>query len=316
MGNDKAFLGAFYLGALSEGDLMPESNVDKKIDGKDGTGKRISGQLLKFQEKSTERENNPINDLKARHAQEIKKLQEEHSDREKKFISDLEAKQSQEIQRLQAESTQRERKSLDDFKIEYHTQLRVLVMALLRTKSERDRLILTVSWIAVATLVATAFIGFMHEIISKILTFAALTGFIGTIIFARQSLNRNNTCLDRVMEGTIPTDRILEEGDVRPLGFLIGGFISSVFLGLTLFINSSVKVVELPQTNGLSDQRSVAVGPQTTGTTQGQTVLSSTTSVPVKSDREMFSEGSSISGKTSPSITGNGGNFIAGSSQK
>jgi hypothetical protein len=315
MGSGKAFLGPFYLGALMEGYLMPESNVEKKIDGKDGTGKRIPGQLLKFQEKSTERENTLINDLKARHVKEIKKLQEENAEKDNKFIRDLEVRHAQEIQSLEAESAQRERKSLEDLKIAYQAQSRVLVMALLRTKSERDRFFLSFSWIAVATLVTIAFIGFMHDIISKILTFAALTGFVGTIIFVRQSLNRNNTYLDRAMEGTIHPDKIWEEGDGRPLGFLIGGFISLVFLGLTLFINPLVKIVELPQTTGLSGQRSVAVGSQTTGTTQGQTVLSPTTSIPAKSDR-VSSEGSPISVKTSSSITGNGGNFIAGSSQK
>lgn len=334
---------------------MSEQNVEKKIADQDEIVQRLSQQLRKLQEESTEREKKIISELEARHAQERrvsqennvengkklirelgaryieenKIMQKENAEKVEKLISDLEARHAQQIQRLQLESTQREEKSLSDGKVEHQAQLRVLVMALLRAKLERDRVIGTIAWIAVGTLVIIAFRGFIHGAFPKVLTFVTLSGFIGAIIFVGETLKRNSTHLQRSMEDVIHPVPILEENDGRPLRFLIFGFISVVLLGLTMFINFPLKVAALSPTAGPSDQKPGTPQGQTTDTGNSQAVLSSLGSVPVENKKETspvatttgeghgkVTQNSSTPATITVKTTDNGGNFMGGSTQK
>lgn len=324
---------------------MPEQKVEKKIDGQDGTVQMLTEQLRKLQEKAAEREKNLISDLEVKHAEEIrilrhenagseKKLvsdlvaryveetrilQEENADKEKKLISALEVKHAQEIQKLQAQSTEREKILLNDAKAKHQARFHALVVALLRTKSERDRILLAVSWIVVVAIAAIAFSDLNNGILSKVFTFAALAGFIGAISFIGQSIKRNSRRLKRVTEDPYP---IWEEDDSRPSRFLIFGFISAVCLGLTLFIKSPVKVTILPPTTGPSTQKSVALQDKTSSDKELQPVLSPAASVtspktsPVAShtaeDDRKVAHDSFTPTTSAVKTTGNGGNFIGG----
>jgi len=275
---------------------MPEPKAEKRINGQDGNIQKLSEQLKKLQEESTERENKLISDLNAQHIN---------------LISALEVRHSQQMERLQAESTERERKLLNDYKAEHQARFRTLVIALLRAKLQRDGLFLAVAWIAVAGLVAIAFRGLIHENLSKVFVFAALAGFVGTIIFVGQNLKNHSMHLKSAAQGAQP-DVAGEEDDGVPLRFLIFGLISTVFLGLTLFMNFPGKAAVSPSTTGLSDKTSAASSAQTTEPLKGQAPSSSTASVPGSSSgTSPAATEYSLTSQTS-TVTGNGGNFTGG----
>ena len=256
-------------------------------------------------------------------------MQEEFIENEKIIINEIELKHSEEIHRSKVESAERERKLLNEYMREHHARSLVLVMALLKIKSGRDRIFLAVSWIAVGAIALISFRGHMHEPVSMVFMLAALAGFIGAIIFLRQNLKRNSGHLKSAAEGTLPSDSIWEEDDGKSSRFLIFGLISAVLLGAALFINVVQKVSVLPQTSGSSDQKPVTVQAPTTAVAEAQGVVTSAAPapapVPVESNGQAASAVTSTSAGTSPAVTdtkestvkptGNGGNFASGNTR-
>jgi hypothetical protein len=255
---------------------MAESNIEKKRDGQA--------------------------DLEAKHADEIQALWKKQDS----LISDLEIRHAQEIQKLEARSIQREKEFLNDCQEEYRQQAKSLVSALLKVRFERDRLLLAVSWMAVGTLVFSAFRGFIHGALSKGLALVALAGFIGAITSVGRSLRRNRGHLQCIKEGIPDTNSIVEELEWPALRLLIFGLISMFFLGLSLFIHTPAKVAVVVPTTGVLEQKPVVVPlPQTTSAVN--TPVVENTSKPSSESQQ-----STSTRKTS----GNGGNFVGGSAQK
>jgi hypothetical protein len=269
---------------------MTEPNIEKKFNGQEATVKKLLDQQRNLQEKSTEREKKLVSDLEARQADEKRILQNEYAEKERNLVSGLELKYSKDIQDLQARNQDR---------------FRVLVMALLKIKTERDKSLLAVAWIGVGTLVVIAFGGYIHETLSKALTIVTLAGFIGAIVFVGENLKRNGKYLKLAMEGTEAPDSVFEEDDGRPLRYLIFGFSSAVLLGLTI-INLPLKTAVPPQSAGLTENKSAALDISTSSKTGIQTV----------SIVEPISPKTIPAAKTpaaSPSRSkGNGGNFMGG----
>lgn len=251
---------------------MAESNIEKKRDG--------------------------LADLEAKHADEIQALWKKQDS----LISDLEIKHAQEIQKLEARSIQREKEFLNDCQEEYRQQAKSLVSALLKVRFERDRLLLAISWIAVGTLVLSAFKGFIHGALSKGLVLVALAGFIGAITSVGGSLRRNRGHLQCIKEGIPDPNSIVEELEGPALRLLIFGLISMFFLGLSLFIHAPAKVAVVVPTTGVLEQKPAVVPlPQTTSAVN--TPVVENTSKPSSESQQ-----STSTLKTS----GNGGNFAGG----
>jgi hypothetical protein len=246
----------------------------------------------------------PIDAPDAHNTKALAKLISDMEARFEQEYNDLKIKHAQDIQRLGVESAQREREFLKDCKEEYQEQTKALVRALLKTKLERDGLLLAVSWIALGALVFGVFRVPMHGFLSKALVLAALSGAIGAIIVVGGSLKRNRGRLTRVKEGIIDTAPQWGKDDSLPFTFLIFGFTATVFLGLSLFIHvpqkvAVVKPVALPQTKAAVDNKVV-------GTPAA--------SVPVDNAGKP-----SVDARQSTStvkISGNGGNFVGGSVDK
>jgi len=153
---------------------------------------------------------------------------------------------------------------------------------------------MTISCLAIGILGSIGLSGLVQEGISKIFMFAAIVGFIGTIILVGENLKRNSRNLERVKADTIQADIIWKEADYsRPSRFLIFGFISTVLLGLTLFMNPQAKTVPSVQSPVTPVEKPLAVPQvQTPPPKPVQSPLPPVTKIPKK--------------------TGNGGIFVGG----
>jgi len=252
--------------------------------------------------------------------EKLKTIEDESNAKIKKSVSDLEFSHALEVQRLQGEGEQREKNILKDFKLESQAQTKVLVMALLRTKFERDRLILAVSWAAIAIVTIVAWRSGIHDSLSKGFTFAALAGFFGSIIFVRQSLKRNSKYWESIQAGTMLSDPIWEEADVKPTVFMLLGSISALLLGLPMFLNTTGKDVYLPQSAQLTGYQASSVKAADVTKTEMSALPAAAAlaaSLPVENNKEwssaaaVNSDNISIKKNTVKKI-GNGGNFAGG----
>ena len=299
---------------------MLEPNVEKKIDGPEVTVQRLTQQLRKLQEesrilqeKNAESEKKYIREMEDRYAQESIKLQHENAEKVNILISDLEINHALEIQKV---------------KEDHQAWSRALVIAFLKAKTERDRILMVVSLIAVGALTIIVFGSLLHEGFSRILTYVALAGFVGAILSVAKNFKYNSEHLRRTIEGEAQSDPIWEQDDSKPLRFLTLGFISAILLGLNLFINSPVKFAVLPQTTDISDKGTLPLGTKTSDSVEKQSDASPTASASVKENINQSTEVTVTSLKTTSvttdtsvktasstdKTTGNGGNFVGGTS--
>jgi len=243
-----------------------------------------------------------INDLKAQHAQEIMTLVNKNVENRQKAISDLELRHTQEIQRVQEENRQREGNLLIECNTSHQARTEALIVAVLKTRSQRDMALLTLTCIAFGILGTISLRGFIYTRLSKILMFAAIAAFVSTIIVVGENLKRHSLNLKRVMAGTIQLDLIWKDADNNgPSRFLIFGFISTALLGITLFMNPQAKnapTLQLPAT-----PVALQVQLQTTNAAAAQA-----TTMPIpKSVSDPLPSATKI-----PQKSGNGGIFVGG----
>ncbi len=187
---------------------------------------KLSELMKKLQEENAQREQKIVLDLKVRHAEDIRMLRDANVDSEKRLITELTNKCAQNT--------------------EQQARIRSLVVALLKTKSERDKILLATSWMAIGALVIVAVDGLVYEVFSGIFMFVALAGFIAVVLFTGHNLKINSKQLIDAMTGTMPADLVLEKDDGRPIRSLLFGLFSAILLVLTLYINYQEKIAFAP----------------------------------------------------------------------
>jgi len=195
--------------------------------------------------------------------EQLKRLREENSEKEKKMIDELKARHLQEIQKLEEENREREGRLLSECNANHQTRTQALVMVLLRAKSERDIALLIVSCAAIGILEYISMGGFIHGQLPGIFMFAAILGFIATIIFVGQNIKRNSRYFENSITETILPDLIWEKIDHRPLRFLIFGFISTALLGISVYLNPQAKITSPVPTASDVDKKPLVLEPKT-----------------------------------------------------
>lgn len=269
---------------------MLEPKIEKKIDGQETEAQKLISDLKArhaeeikiIREENNENEGRLMSELEVKYANQLRIWRSENAEKEMKLISDLELRHAQEVQRLLRDNREREENLFNEYKAGLGVKTCALVKILLRIKSQRDMILLAASWIAIGAIVVFAVSGLMYGIFSKIFTFAALAGFIGSVISARQDLKSNSKHLKLAMEGVVPPDSIWEEDDGKPARFLIFGLISGFLTGFVLYINPLQQGALISQTTGPSVQKPVALVPETTATTKNPPEASSKTPPTVK----------------------------------